>query len=704
MRLKNTIPKWYKNSYRRNLVDMHISACNPEFLAEFDPQEYFQCLKTARIQSPMIYTHSHVGYCNWASESGEMHPGFHGKDKIGELIDLCNADKMDVIAYYSLIYNNWVYDKYPQWRMLDVDGNPSRSEVYMNMEDKDALMMSGLGRYGLICPNSYGYRDFLKQQFSELCSVYSFKGLFLDMTFWPMICYCDNCRNRYREETGLELPETIDWTDPDWIRFQEAREIWLSEFAAFASGELKRIKPDIDIEHQFSTATHPWTFGVRAAISENSDYTGGDLYGGFEQQSFICKLYYGITKNQPFEYMTSRCDPSLFDHTTTKSVEMLKLHAYLTYAHHGAFLAIDAIDPRGTLNRNFYETLGNVFSETSIFEKYYSGFMKSDIAIYFSLASKMDIENGSPKRAKIIGTQKYPHIESSLGAATAFRKMHIPYSVVTDNNIAKISSYDLIVLSNAAVLQDEEAAAILNFVRCGGKLYISGTASEKLCRELMGISFEGVTREEVTYMSPTDAGQEYFGKMYDRNSPMTVFGSQHVIRNHDGNQVLATITLPYTDPADLSVFASIHSNPPGIYTQNPAIILASYGKGKVIWASAAFEESNQFEHKKVFVSLIQMLLDKPMLVTSSAPTQVEFTVFLDEDKSVMQIHCVNIQEQFPMIPMNCYEAAVRTDKTVTSVKCLPEQKEIEFTQDGTYVSFAVDSLDIFRMFEVKYNV
>ena len=42
--------KWYKNNYRRHLLDMHIEDWNDAFLSEFDPNEYFENLKRARMQ------------------------------------------------------------------------------------------------------------------------------------------------------------------------------------------------------------------------------------------------------------------------------------------------------------------------------------------------------------------------------------------------------------------------------------------------------------------------------------------------------------------------------------------------------------------------------------------------------------------------------------------------------------------------------
>ena len=111
--------KWYRSGYRRNLGDMHIDAWDPVFLSRFDPEVYLKCLQEARIQNPMIYTHSHVGYCNFPTRTGEMHPGFRGEDKIGRLFRLCRENGMAPVAYYSLIYNNRVYERFPSFRMLE---------------------------------------------------------------------------------------------------------------------------------------------------------------------------------------------------------------------------------------------------------------------------------------------------------------------------------------------------------------------------------------------------------------------------------------------------------------------------------------------------------------------------------------------------------------------------------------------------------
>lgn len=115
--------QWYQKRFRRNLVDMHIEDWNDEFLSKFDPEEYVEHLKIGHINAPMLYLQSHVGLCYWPTKSGKMHNALIGcEDKMKRVERLCHANGMDVIAYYSLIYNNWAHEHHPEWRIVDMKG------------------------------------------------------------------------------------------------------------------------------------------------------------------------------------------------------------------------------------------------------------------------------------------------------------------------------------------------------------------------------------------------------------------------------------------------------------------------------------------------------------------------------------------------------------------------------------------------------
>ena len=66
---------WYKNSYRRNLIDMHIPDWNEEFLSKFDPENYVDMLELAQVDTAYIYTTSCLGLCYWPTKIGKMHAG-----------------------------------------------------------------------------------------------------------------------------------------------------------------------------------------------------------------------------------------------------------------------------------------------------------------------------------------------------------------------------------------------------------------------------------------------------------------------------------------------------------------------------------------------------------------------------------------------------------------------------------------------------
>jgi len=100
------------------------------------------------------------------------------------------------------------YDTYPDWFCVDKDGRPITSQ----------------DRY-FSCVNSDYYKKYIPDVLTEIIEKYrpegfadnSWKGLGRDT-----ICYCSNCRNKFKEECGLELPERVSWEDPvyrEWIRW-----------------------------------------------------------------------------------------------------------------------------------------------------------------------------------------------------------------------------------------------------------------------------------------------------------------------------------------------------------------------------------------------------------------------------------------------------------------------------------------------------
>jgi len=697
--------KWYQHSYRRNLVDMHIDDWDDSFLSKLDPKTYVEMLKIADVQSAMVYANSHIGLCYWPTKHGQMHRGLRGRDFLGEIIELCHKEGLDVVVYYTLIFDNWAYDHDPSWRIQYDGGIGSRDTPV-------------LGRYGIVCPNNAGYRAWTEAQVADFCTNYQFEGIFFDMTFWPGVCYCAACRQRHASEVGGEMPITINWQDPQWVAFQRKREEWLVEFAAFATGLARKHQPGVSVQHNCSTLTAPWLFAATLGLRDHNDFISGDLYGGFGEQSFICKLYRSISLNQPFEYMTSRCYPNLRDHTTVKSKEMLEVHTYLAMAHGGAFFFIDAIDPAGTLHARVYETMGEIFAKSKHYEPYLGGELCQDVAVYFSLDSKMDFaDNG--KYANTIPTT-IPHLDAALGAARTLRENHIPFGVISRNNLKGTTGYQVIVLPNVLAISEEEARALRSFVEQGGALYASGNTDLTYVSDVFGVSTEGEASEMVTYITPTPRGRDLLAGV-DPNLPLSIFaptatpvasifeplptsGRQVKARAVNQEEVMATLTLPYTDPEDGRKIASIHSNPPGIATDYASVVYRRFGKGKVVWVAAPLEAAVQQPHKDAFAHMIRALAGAAFSFEADAPPAVEVTVFHQPDRKRYLVNVVNEQELLPPIPVFNVSVRVRMDgKRATRAALLPAESALPFEMKGDYAEVLVPRLDIFQMLLLEYE-
>ena len=683
---------WIDGNYRRNLLDMHIDDWNPEFLSKIDVDEYVNALKDAGVQTAMIKSRTHTGLAYYPTKIGRMHRGLKGFDYFGTMIKKCHDNGIAAVAYFSQIFDNWAYDNYPEWRLVTAEGKKFRE--YRGGDNYKS------GRYGIVCPNNEGYRSYVRACLTEINENYDFEGMFLDMTFFPEVCYCESCQNKYKKETGKEIPRVIDWNDPEWLTYIEKRNHWISEFASFSTSCVKAVKPNVLVEHQFSRITGSWVDGSTEDIMKSSDYASGDYYGGFLQQTFINKYYRNVSKNLPFVYHTSRCDPELNHHTTTKTKDELLQHVVTALVHNGAFLLVDAINPDGSIDPNIYHKLmKEVYSVSKQFERYVGGNLEHDVSIFFASHAKFNpYETNIGIMEKSFNPSYY--MESPLGATSILRESHILFDVIGAGNIANEGAR-LLLLPHVARLQDEEMDDIEEYLQKGGNLLISGPIGHPRLQEIMGVRVIGRTEHDFTYMSPTSDGKEFFAG-FSQSSPLTIDDHQVEINvvNKEGIKILATLTLPYT-MTGTEKFAAIHSNPPGIYTKNPCAILKDTGRGKILWTAAPIEMSKPYMSRNVYSRMVKYLCGTRR-IQSNAPKCVEILWWNKEEVDYFAV--INEQEENPVYPFDHITVDVQ-GKAGYGAYLLPGEEEL-FTFDLPNGDLRIElpELDIFLIFELRKNM
>ena len=702
--------------YRRILVDMHIPDWDRRFLASFDPVRMADLYDMAGVDSVMFYCQSHVGLCYWPTESGKMHAGLRGRDVVAETLRLLRTRGLFAGAYYSVVYNNWAFLEHPEWRIVPSIGISEGS-------------FAG-HRYGHCCPNNPGYREFVMRQIEELIGGYRFDSLFVDMTFWPAICVCEHCREKLRCETGLEIPEVINWLSTDWCTFQSSRERWISEFAGAITAKAKSVQPDLTVNHNFASSIFNWTLGLPLESAVHNDSLGADFYGDALEQLMVIKMMLNCKPGRSHEFQTSLCS-NLSDHVQLRSTDTLKTQAFAATLFGSGFMFIDAINPDGTANPSGYSRIREIYDKTRIYEPHLGGTSVEDIAVYFSGSSKMDFaENGTSISEAPMWINDYPHSAAVRGVCRILQQEHLPFGVITKWQLSDLDRYKVLVLPNVLRTDREEVEAFRDYVRRGGKIYASRYTSltetsglrhnDFMLADVFGCSFLGDDLGRVNYLNPIEpeladaiAPQlivSHFALGGEKEASSVSHTRMLRLADNGSGRSLATLSLPYASPESGTVYdqswASIHSSPPWEHTGTPAIVENRFGDGCCIYSAADIECVDSSASKCLFKAILHRLMDTPPTYAAQAHPSVWMNVMHQPERRRFVIGFLNFQEQLPAVPVRGIRFTLRppAGSGFERLSVLPNDEDLAFTvDDGGAIQAEVPELGEFCMIAAEYS-
>ncbi len=617
----------YLGTRRRMLLDMHIPDWEPEFLSRYDPQALADLYVVAGAEAVMVYAKSHMGLCNWPTAVGRMHANLRGRDVLGEIVDALHARGILVCGYHSVGFDNDVAERHPEWRVRAAEASDGRPFPFIGP------------RYGVLCLNNPDYRAYEAAQVTDLLSRYRFDAYFTDMVFWGGACACEICVRRFAEESGYGFPVGMDWNAPDWSAFARARQRWSEEMYAGLYEVIRGLAPDIPVYHNFAAALGGWLPGVSLSGFRRDTFVGGDMYGDRDEQLLVCKLMRTVTGSRPPEYMTSTT-PALRDHVAVKSERGLLKQAFGAAAQDCAFLLIDAIEPDGTVAADLYELAGRVFRQTAPYQEYLGGAPLEQAGVYYSPDANVDLD-GDPLAA----TASARHRRAAVGACRALQRAHIPFGVLSPQQLGELDRWDVIVLPDVVRMSADEVAAFRGYVDRGGRLYASGGTSladldgnrfdDFALGDVFGVRRTGTEQGDVVYLTPSSPDlaeairpQRHLAHQARSDARLKIVGTPVPRLANAGAAPLATLTLPYAypDPGTLDDhrFASIHSSPPFRRTEHPAIVSAA--DGRVVYSAVPIEATQLPGHERTFARLVRGLIgDSP--IDADAPSTMWIEVY-----------------------------------------------------------------------------
>lgn len=687
--------KWYKKSYFRNLVDMHIPSGEGN-LEKFDAEKYAECMESAGVDTAYVYASNCLGLCLYPTEIGFRHSITAKRDIFGETVAALRRRGIGVVGYL----NSWCAEgarRHPDWQIVPSVDPPA----------------GDIGRFGQCCLNS-PYRKMLPAMTYEMVSKYDVDGLWVDMIgFFTSDCHCKWCREKYKKETGWDLPAKIDWQDENYLRYIQFKFDTVSSYAQEISAAARRAKPDISLSYQCARWRDSYVTGLGNDYFATMDYVSGDFYADRDRTDIVCRLLPNLSQDSPFEYMISRAH-NLDYHTAIKDRSEILLQAYTAFLCGGSFLFIDAIDPDGGLNPELYRMMGDIKKELEPFFKTidHEAEVLRDVAVYINFDSYTQRDAEQQHTSELL---KYSSVitEKLININKTFARAHIDYDILTEKNIGELSRYKVLVLPDLYRMKPSECEKIREFVAQGGRVYISGCTSALssdgknvdhfMLEDVMGVRYKEYVDRIPVYMAPTKAGQHLFEHFTEQYPAMFKKQAITVEKASDSAEVLATVTYPFTDLRNIHRYSSAISNPPSEKTDLPALVYHRYGKGACLYSAMPFEMSEVSCNYDIFAGLIHSLADENggMQFQSEESEYLEHVLRHNPAKRHYTLSLLNYQNVKKPVPLYDVRFSLRLDEKPSKVYTNLDT-EIAYEIRDDRVEFCLKKLGYYDVVFIEY--
>lgn len=167
---------------------------------------------------------SQVRFCQCGLEYIKPAKDLGDQDIFGIYCQAAKEDGLAVAARFDLQYTTKEFLKlHPEWFQRNEKGN------FIEKEGFDLAAT---------CINGPYYSEIIPKIIQEIIEKYHVDAI--TDNSWKAnrkttICYCDNCKRKFMEDTGLSLPKRVDWEDPvyrRWVKWSYALRIKLWDFLA----------------------------------------------------------------------------------------------------------------------------------------------------------------------------------------------------------------------------------------------------------------------------------------------------------------------------------------------------------------------------------------------------------------------------------------------------------------------------------------
>ncbi|MBR6736738.1 MAG: hypothetical protein IKL82_00015 [Clostridia bacterium] len=636
--------------------------------------------------------------------------------------DVCNYfhEKGGMVCAYNhfggVVYGD-VGDLHPDWLHIDKDGKP-----YMWND------MHYLG-----CLNSDGLVNAMLVGIEEECSLYPTDAVYLDAPCWYVgVCYCENCKQKWREEYGEEMPAIEPKTSEAFEKFNALREKRIYNIVKSVheitqkhnipliinsrgqrTYEARMGNKELNLLHAEGTNSGEG-YRPKATIWHMSNlWRYGESEKGISYAYCPIGPYYNMRSHGTDEALVSGMGEAMFG--TTPFLESATSYLFDTTGGDKLKIVCENIKNHAHM--------------------YYRTQPVRDLSVVISATTMVNVS----------GEESANLTKDAEGVVEMLSKQGRHFDCTFDEQLSseRLKGYRALYLPNARYVNEHTEKTLKEFVENGGSVICGPEFSrcnsknefvnEYLLGDFLGVNFVAINdRTEIdkhvreyresakvySYAAVPEAYVKLVKDLPDLNASETplIPISDQVVRigrpvdmyyvkakAQEGTEVLAEFYLPAGGERGEDLEFP-EGNP-------PAITRKKYGKGYVYWvgfkAGVNYMVKGMLDVKELISSLCDMACNGSV-VKYTTPGAVP-CFYVEDAKGVRYLHLVNItgpmHERSVMIdkvaPLYETEFKVRLDSEITSIKTVYGNKELPFTVKDGYAHFTLPKLEVYESIEIK---
>ncbi len=655
----------------------------PAIYATMAVDDYVDALVDASANTVLFNTGGIVANYQTKLDFQYRNPHMGERDFVGELIEAVHEKDIRYIGRFDFSkLHPSIADKHPDWLYVGTDG---KNQIFNGLVST--------------CINGDYYQEQSLKILEEAIENYPLDGIFFNMmgytgaTYagdYQGICQCENCKQRFKEASGLDLPTSNDDAHiGEYRRFQQktSRELYTK-----VTDFIKATNPNLII-YNYNDVGTSWI----ASESGGTPLRNGPeyIYNATNNVKQVLGSYKDVSPvNLTMGFLA-------IGYRNVLNNPNLLRGWMLENMLHGAPLGFVVV---GTLNhyedRSFLPKVKELYA-----------FHKAHEPLFTNVQSVGNIALIQDRGG-----------EDARGMIRLASEEHLLYDVINPSQVGgarvprQLEDYELVILNNVSSMDDRLAAAVADYVKKGGKLLVLGSEAAngmeaetgKFNMETLGVAsvVDAFPKTQATYLKVLASDQQMLGQPNAFSLMMMNARFLKCELTPSARGYLRLLPTNLYGPAEVTWYEEEQ------ITEFPGVIYNESGAGKTVFIpwdiGAEYEQRGNHAHRSLLMGVIKNLLSIDNAVETNMPPAVEMTRLSNRNEEFEWIGMINhsgflgnsVREP---VPVTDTHLKFRPLKPVKRVRLVNAETDVAFKEVDGWIECTIPKVDEFEMLLCLYE-